>query len=145
MSDLLLKLKEDLKTYMRAKDALSLNAVRAVLAEISAREMKNIEISAEEIVRVVRSEIKKRKEAAETFLKAARADLVEKENFEITALKKYLPPEMTEAELSAKIKEIVNASADKTFGPVMKKVLAELQGLADGKTVSELLKKILGA
>jgi uncharacterized protein YqeY len=141
---LIARLKEDLKTYMRAKDMLSLNVVRGVLNEISVREMKNIKISAEEITKVLRSEVKKRKEAIENFSKAAREDLVQKENFEIKVLQKYLPPEMTDEELNAKIKKIVNSSVDKTFGPLVKKVLSELGGVADGKKVSELLKKILG-
>ena len=55
------KLKEDLKTYMKAKDMVSLNTVRGILNEINIREMKNIKINEEEIIKVLRSEAKKKK------------------------------------------------------------------------------------
>ncbi|MCL1972254.1 MAG: GatB/YqeY domain-containing protein [Endomicrobia bacterium] len=138
------KLKEDLKTYMRAKDMISLNVVRGILNEINIREMKNIEINDEEILKVLRSEIKKRKESIENFQKAARQDLIDKEEKEIKVVEQYLPAEMSEEALLAKVKEAADASADKNFGAVMKAAIAAVNGQADGKRISAAVKKVLG-
>jgi uncharacterized protein YqeY len=138
------KFKEDLKTYMRAKDMISLNVVRGILNEINIREMKNIEINDEEILKVLRSEIKKRKESIENFEKAERRDLVDKEAKEIKVIEQYLPAEMSEEALLAKVKEVADASADKSFGVVMKAAIAAVNGQADGKRISATVKKVLG-
>jgi hypothetical protein len=137
------KLKEDLKTYMKAKDMVSLNTVRAILNEINIREMKNIKITEEEIIKVLRSESKKRKESIETFEKAGRTDLIEKESKELKIIENYLPAEISDEELTAKIKEIVDKTEDKSFGSVMKASITALNGAADGKRISVILKQIL--
>ena len=137
------KLKEDLKTYMKAKDMISLNTVREILNEINIREMKNIKITEEEIIKVLRSEAKKRKESIETFQKAQRTDLIEKEEKELKIIEGYLPAEMSDAELTAKLKEVIASCSDKNFGTVMKASIAALNGAADGKRISAILKQIL--
>jgi len=137
------KLKEDLKTYMKAKDMVSLNTVRAILNEINIREMKNIKINEEEIIKVLRSEAKKRKESIETFQKAQRTDLIEKEQKELKIIEGYLPAEMTDEQLTEKLKEVVASCTDKSFGVVMKASIAALKGAADGKRISAILKQIL--
>lgn len=137
------RFKDDLKTYMRAKDMVSLNVVRGILNEINIREMKNIEINDEEILKVLRSEVKKRKESIENFEKAERKDLVEKEQTELKIIEQYLPAEMTDEQLMAKVKEAADASADKSFGVVMKAAIAAVNGQADGKRISAAVKKVL--
>ena len=137
------KLKEDLKTYMKAKDMVSLNTVRAILNEINIREMKNIKINEEEIIKVLRSEAKKRKESIETFQKAQRTDLIEKEEKELRIIEGYLPAEMSDEQLTEKLKEVIAACPDKNFGTVMKASIAALKGAADGKRISAILKQIL--
>ena len=137
------KLKEDLKIYMKARDMISLNTVRAILNEINIREMKNIKINEEEIIKVLRSEAKKRKEAIETFEKADRTDLIEKESKELKIIEGYLPEEISDEELIVKIKEIISKTEDKSFGSVMKSSIVALKGAADGKRISAILKQIL--
>jgi len=137
------KLKEDLKTYMKAKDMISLNTVRAILNEINIREMKNVKINEEEIIKVLRSEAKKRKESIETFQKAQRTDLIEKEEKELKIIEGYLPAEMSDEQLTEKLKEVIAACPDKNFGTVMKASVAALKGAADGKRISAILKQIL--
>lgn len=137
------KLKEDLKTYMKAKDMVSLNTVRAILNEINIREMKNIKITEEEIIKVLRSEAKKRKESIETFQKASRTDLIEKEEKELKIIEGYLPAEMSDEQLTAKLKEVIESCSDKSFGNVMKTSIAALKGAADGKRISAILKQLL--
>ena len=137
------KLKEDLKTYMKAKDMVSLNTIRGILNEINIREMKNIKINEEEVIKVLRSEAKKRKESIETFEKAGRTDLTEKETKELKIIEGYLPAEMSDEELTAKLKEVVASCEDKNFGTVMKASMAALKGAADGKRISAILKQLL--
>ena len=137
------RLKEDLHTYMKARDMISLNTVRAILNEINIREMKNVKINEEEIIKVLRSEAKKRKEAIETFEKADRTDLIEKESKELKIIESYLPEEISDEELIVKIKEIISKTEDKSFGSVMKSSIVALKGAADGKRISAILKQIL--
>ena len=137
------RLKEDLHTYMKARDMISLNTVRAILNEINIREMKNVKITEEEIIKVLRSEAKKRKEAIETFEKADRTDLIEKESKELKIIEGYLPEEISDEELIVKIKEIISKTEDKSFGSVMKSSIVALKGAADGKRISAILKQIL--
>ncbi|MCL2485864.1 MAG: GatB/YqeY domain-containing protein [Endomicrobia bacterium] len=141
---MLATLKEDLKKYMKARDMESLNVVRGILNEINIREMKNVQINDEEIVRVLRSEIKKRKEAIENFEKAARQDLVDKEQNEMKVIEQYLPAEMSDEQLLAKIKEAAAGLEDKSFGSVMKAAIAAVNGQADGKRISALVKEVIG-
>ncbi len=137
------KLKEDMKTYMKAKDMVSLNTVRGILNEINVRDLKGIKITEDEIIKVLRSEAKKRKESIETFQKAGRTDLTEKEEKELKIIEGYLPAEISDEELTAKLKEVVASCEDKSFGTVMKASIAALKGAADGKRISSILKQIL--
>ncbi|MDR2192116.1 MAG: GatB/YqeY domain-containing protein [Endomicrobium sp.] len=139
------RLREDLKIYMKSKDMEKLNVVRGVLNEINIRDMKGVKINDEEILRVCRSEIKKRKESIESFEKGNRADLADKEKREICVIERYLPAEISEEELIAKVKDAAQASEDKSFGAVMKASLAALNGAADGKRVSAAVKTVLTA
>ncbi|MDR3048975.1 MAG: GatB/YqeY domain-containing protein [Elusimicrobiota bacterium] len=138
------KLRTDLKTYMKAKDLDSLNVVRGILNEINIREMKNIEINNEEILKVLRSEVKKRKEAIENFTKAARQDLIDKESRELKLIETYLPAEISDDDLLKIVKKAADESADKSFGAVMKAAITAANGQADGKRISALVKQILG-
>ncbi|AKL97974.1 GatB/YqeY domain-containing protein [Endomicrobium proavitum] len=137
------KLKEDLKIYMKAQDIEKLNVVRGILNEINIRDMKNIKITDDEILKVLRSELKKRKESIESFEKGGRQDLIDKEKREIDVINKYLPSEITDDDLFAKVKAAADASADKSFGVVMKAAIAALNGAADGKRISAAVKKVL--
>ena len=94
-----------------------------------------------ELIRIL--EAKKRKESIETFEKAGRADLTEKEAKELKIIEGYLPAEISDEELTAKLKEVVASCEDKSFGVVMKASIAALKGAADGKRISAILKQIL--
>lgn len=137
------RLRDDLKVFMKSKDMESLNVIRGILNEISIREMKNIKITDEEIVKVFRSEIKKRKESIESFEKGGRQDLIDKESREIKVIEKYLPADITDAELIDLIKKTAENSADKSFGAVMKASIAAATGRADGKRISVLVKQVV--
>ena len=142
------KLNEDLKKYMKEKNTLALNTVRLVIAEIKNKEVeKNSEITDEEILQIIRKQIKMREDSIQQFRSANREDLAEKEAQELEILKNYLPEDLTDEELDkiiqGTIKEL-NASSKKDFGRVIKEVIQKVQGRADNKKISELISKKLG-
>ncbi|MDR1942314.1 MAG: GatB/YqeY domain-containing protein [Endomicrobium sp.] len=137
------KLKEDLKIYMKAQDLEKLNVIRGILNEINIRDMKGVKINDEEILKVFRSEIKKRKESIESFEKGGRQDLIDKEKREISVIEQYLPAELSDEDLIAKVKEAADASQDKSFGALMKAAIAAVNGQADGKRISAAVKTVL--
>lgn len=143
-TEIIKKLKSDLITYMKTQDIEKLNVIRSILNEINIRDMKNIKITNEEVLRVLRSEIKKRKESIESFEKGRRQDLVEKEQNEVKVIEKYLPAEMPDEELFNKVKTVADVSQDKSFGVVMKAAIVAINGAADGKRISAVVKKALG-
>ncbi|MGA1845874.1 GatB/YqeY domain-containing protein [Deferribacter abyssi] len=134
---------EDMKKFMKEKNEIALGAIRMLRAEIKNAEIeKKKELIDDEIIQVVQSAIKKRKDAVEQYEKAGRADLAEKEKKEIVVLAKYLPEQLTEEELKEIIKEEIDKleSKDKKyFGQVMKGVMAKVKGRADGKLVNKLV------
>ncbi|MDR1523450.1 MAG: GatB/YqeY domain-containing protein [Endomicrobium sp.] len=142
-TEMIKRLKSDLTAYMKAQDMDKLNVVRSILNEINIRDMKNIKITDEEVLKVLRGEIKKRKESIESFEKGGRQDLVEKEQNEVKVIEQYLPAEMSDEELFNKVKAVVDTSEDKSFGVVMKAAVVAVNGAADGKRISTAVKKAL--
>lgn len=142
-NEMIVRLKDDLKTYMKSQKMEELNVVRGILNEINIRAMKDIEINNEEIIKVLRSEVKKRKESIESFEKGGRQDLIAKEQREIDIVQQYLPAEISDEDLKAKVKEVFDSSEDKSFGAIMKASIAALGGQADGKRISAAVKFII--
>jgi hypothetical protein len=102
------------------------------------------EISDEDEIKVLKSELKQRQEALEQYRAGNRQDLVDSIQKEIDILKELLPAEMSEVEIEKIVREKIKTLEDKSFGSVMKAVMAELRGRADGKTVAQVVKKIVG-
>ena len=141
--EMIKRLKADLTIHMKAQDMEKLNVVRGILNEINMRNMKNIKINDEEVVKVLRSEVKKRKESIESFEKGRRQDLIEKEQREMTLIEQYLPAKISDEELFNKVEAVVNTLWDKNFGVVMKAATVAINGQADGKRISAAVKKAL--
>jgi hypothetical protein len=143
------RLDEDLKAAMRQKDPLRLNTIRGLKSAVKYREielMKTLDDAG--ILGVIASEIKRRRDAVEQYHAGGRQDLVEKEEAESRILHGYLPQQLSTAELEAKVDEViaqVGAKGPKDMGAVMKALLPQVQGRADGKAVSELVKQRLAA
>jgi len=100
----------------------------------------------EEIIEVVASEVKKRRDSIQSFEAGGRNDLVEKEKSELEFLKKYLPQELTEDEIIAIVKEAkekTNATGMKDIGIIMKEISPKTKGRADGNLVAKIVKEIL--
>jgi uncharacterized protein YqeY len=144
MSALLEKIKTDLNQALKAKKADEVSVLRFLLADLHNREIeKKGELSDEEVVAVIRKQVKQGKEAIEEFKKGERNDLAQKESHEIGILSKYLPQTLSADE----IKKVVEASILKTgaksaqdFGKVMGEVMKEVKGKADGTEVVRIVK-----
>jgi uncharacterized protein YqeY len=141
------KLDEDLKSAMRAKDSLRMNTVRGLKSAIKYREIELMKpLDDAGILGVVATEIKRRRDSVDQYRAGNRPDLADKEEAEIKILQEFLPQQLTPAEVEAKVTEViarVGAQGPKDMGAVMKALLPEVQGRADGKVVSELVKQRL--
>ena len=141
------KLDEDLKSAMRAKDSLRMNTVRALKSAVKYREIELMKpLDEAGILGVMATEIKRRRDSVEQYRAGNRPDLAEKEEAEIKILMDFLPQQLTPEEVEAKVAEViarVGAQGPKDMGTVMKALLPDVQGRADGKVVSELVKRRL--
>jgi uncharacterized protein len=141
------RLDEDLKSAMRAKDSLRMNTIRGLKSAVKYREIELMKpLDDAGILGVASTEIKRRRDSVEQYRAGNRPDLAEKEEAEILLLQDYLPQQLTAAELEAKVDEViarVGAKGPKDMGAVMKALLPDVQGRADGKVVSELVKQRL--
>jgi uncharacterized protein YqeY len=141
------KLDEDLKAAMRAKDSLRMNTVRGLKSAIKYREIELMKpLDDAGILGVVATEIKRRRDSVEQYKAGNRADLADKEEAELRILQEFLPQQLSQAELEAKVDQVigqVGAKGPKDMGAVMKALLPDVQGRADGKVVSELVKQRL--
>jgi hypothetical protein len=151
MNDLKDKIKEDLKEAMKKGGATKTSAIRMLLAAIHNKEIELIKKDAgltdEEIMDVIRSESKKRKDAIEGFEKGARAELAQQERDELKILESYLPPEISDEELFTEVKKAVSesgATGPADFGKVMKILSPILKGKASGSRIAAAVKNFLG-
>ena len=147
-----MNLKEDLlsdmKGALKAKDSLKLNTIRGMVSEIKNREIDlRREIEDDEVVSIIATQIKRRKEAAALFERGGRNDLYEKENKEMIILQEYLPEQVSEESLRNRIQELIvelGVVEMKDLGKVMKKVVPEFKGRADNGQIKNLVAKCLG-
>jgi len=141
----------DIKAAKLAKNKEELTALRSVKSLILLAETdkgSTGEISAEVEMKLLTKAAKQRKESAEIFLKEGRNDLAQKEQFELDVISRYLPKQLTEEEIAAELKKIieqVGAKGAQDMGKVMGTATRQLAGKADGKMISELVKKLLAS
>jgi uncharacterized protein YqeY len=140
---------EEIKSAMRAKDVLSLEALRAIKSELllvqTATGTKE-EISVSDEIKLLQKLVKTRKESARIFTEQNRMDLAEPELAQVAVIEKFLPAQATEAEVEAIITKIIadtGATGIASMGKVMGLASAQLGGTAEGKTISLLVKKLL--
>lgn len=143
------QLMADMKAAMKAKEEgkLALNTIRMARAHIRQAEIDNghADFNDDQVLAVLRKEMKQRKETLSEIESSGREDLVEQTKAEIDVLEKYLPAEMTPEAVEAAVKEIVDAMdpGQKNMGSVMKAVMAKLKGQADGKLINQIVRKLL--
>jgi uncharacterized protein YqeY len=142
--DLHERLNEAMKEAMKARDSLRLNAIRLIRTAIKNREIEERKpLADQEIIGVLSSLVKQRRESVQMYRDNNRPDLAEKEEQELAVVQEFLPAQLTEAEITALIEEAVaatGATSMKEMGQVMKIVSARTTGRADGRQVSEMVK-----
>ncbi|MCP4971406.1 MAG: GatB/YqeY domain-containing protein [Arcobacter sp.] len=142
------QLKDDLKTAMRAKEISKRDCIRAIntmIKQIEVDERK--ELTDSDIIKLIQKGIKQREEAVTQYKDASRDDLVQKEQEQIDIFQEYLPKQVSDEELEAGMKEViaeVNATSIKDMGKVMGQATKKFAGVADGKRINEMTKKLLG-
>lgn len=138
------RLDQDLKAAMREKAQLKLDTIRMLKSAIKYREIELMKpLDDAGVLSVIASEIKRRRDSVEQYRAGNRADLADKEDAEIALLQAYLPAQLSADELRAKVEEAVakvGAQGPKDMGAVMKALLPEVQGRAEGKAVSDMVK-----
>ena len=141
------RLMEDMKDSMKKGEQVRLSAIRMVRAGIKNKEIElGRELKDEDVVGVITSAIKQRKDSYTQFLNGNRMDLAEKEKKEIEALSIYLPEQIGEDEIKKRLKEIISetgAATSKDIGKVMKILMPELKGKADGNLVNRIAREML--
>jgi uncharacterized protein len=140
----------DIAAAMKARDASRLSALRMLKAAVMNKGVeKGRDLDDAEVLQVIASLVKQRRDSIEQFTKAGRTDLVEKETAELNVLQAYLPAGATPEEINAAVAEAIaetGASSPKDMGKVMKAVMPKLAGKnADGKAVNEAVRRTLGA
>lgn len=149
MSQLETKIQKDIMEAMKAKDAVRLGAVRSIksailLAKTSEGGSKELEDA--DIIKIIQKLAKQRRESADQYVAAGRNELADNELAEEKVLAEYLPKMLSEQEVEAKLKEIivqVGAAAPSDMGKVMGVATKALAGLADGKTISTIVRRLL--
>ncbi len=141
----------DIKKAMLAKNKEELEALRSIKSMILLAETEkgvSAEIAVDVENKLLMKAAKQRKESAEIFQKEGRQDLAQRENFQLEVISRYLPKQLSEVEISEALKEIiaqVGAKGPQDMGKVMGTATKSLAGKADGKLISELVKKLLTA
>jgi uncharacterized protein YqeY len=140
---------DEMKEAMRSGDSDRLSVVRLLRSTIKNKEIekgKGQKLTEEEILQVIASAVKQRKESIELFEKGGRQDLVEKEKKEMAILQSYLPQQISDEELRTKVKEAIvqsGASDVKQMGKVMKILVPQLVGRAEGDSISRMVRACL--
>ena len=137
-----------IKDAMRAKDKVVLDALRAVKSQILLlkTEAKGADVSADQEIAILQRMIKQRKDSYDQFTAQNRSDLAEVESAQTKVIEKFLPAQLSAEELEAEMKKIIaetGAESAKDLGKVMGIASKAFAGKSDGKSISEMAKKLL--
>ena len=139
---------EAIKTAMREKDRVALDSLRAVKSQILLlkTEARGAEVSPEQEIAILQRMIKQRRDSFEQFAAQGRNDLADVETAQIRVIEQFLPKQLTAGELEAEVGKIITATGAeslKDLGKVMGIASKALSGRSDGKSISEMVKKLL--
>ena len=137
------QLQEELITAMKAGDKPRMTGLRNIIGKLKASQIdKGESLSEEESLKILKSSSKQLKESVEQYQKGDRADLAEKELFELSLLEKYLPEQISEGKIRDAVINIIQSSGAESMqdmGKVMGMLMKELAGTADGKLVQQIV------
>ncbi|KLE09124.1 aspartyl-tRNA amidotransferase subunit B [Aliarcobacter butzleri L355] len=141
------QLNEDLKTAMREKNVVKRDSIRAINTMIKQIEVDERRVLDDaEVIKLIQRGIKQREEAIAQYSAASRDDLVQKEQEQVDVFMLYLPKQLTNEELESGMKEVISevgATTIKDMGKVMGVASKKFAGVADGKRINEMVKKLL--
>ena len=142
-SSLKRRINQDAKEALKSKDTLTLSVLRMLKSEIRYKEIeRGSELSDDDVISVLSTAIKKRKDSIQQFEKGGRDDLASKEKEELAVVIKYMPEQVSEEELSQIISQAISeegATGASDLGKVMKLVMPKVRGRADGKKVNQMV------
>jgi len=143
------QINNDLKEAMKSGDRFRTQTLRSLKSAIKYAEIEaGNELDDQSLLAVIAKEAKQRRDSIAEFEKGGRDDLVESESTELAILESYLPEQMSEDEIRTKAQTVIDelGIADmKGMGQVMKKLMAELKGQADGKVVNQIVRELLSS
>ncbi len=139
------KILEDYKIALKQKDTIKTSILNFLRSEVSYYRIdkKKDKLDDQDVISVIKKQVKSHQDSIEQFEKGNRPDLAEKEKKELEILKTYLPQELSEAELRGIVEEVLSSIPNATvkeMGKVMKEVMAKSGGRADGKLISDLVR-----
>lgn len=141
-------IEKDVITAMKAKDSAKVSTLRMLKSAVGNHLIQSKKDKAEdaEVLGIIAKQAKQRRESIESFAKAGRKDLADKEKAELLILEDYLPKQLTDEELKAEVQKAIASSDAKgpaDMGKLMKALMPAIQGKADGKRVQDVVKAIL--
>ncbi|HRV92113.1 MAG TPA: GatB/YqeY domain-containing protein [Anaerolineae bacterium] len=141
------QINSDLKTAMKSGQKELVATLRSLKSAIKYAEIEaGGELNDEATIGVLSKQAKQRRDSITEFEKAGRSDLVAQETAELQIIETYLPAQLSEEEIRAKVQAVIttlNVTDTKGMGQVMKQVMADLKGQADGKTVNQIVRQLL--
>ncbi|MFK7049355.1 MULTISPECIES: GatB/YqeY domain-containing protein [Flavobacterium] len=143
------KIMDEMKNAMKAKDSVALEALRAIKSAILLAQTESgakEEISADDEIKLLQRLVKQRKDSAAIYIEQNRSDLAEPELAQVAVIEKFLPAQLSEEEVETAVAEIIaegGFSGMAAMGQVMGQASKVLAGQADGKTISNIVKKLL--
>jgi uncharacterized protein YqeY len=147
MGELTERIRTELTAAMKARDAERLSTLRMLQSAFKYQQIESgHELSDEEAMSVIRKAVKQRQDSIEQYTKGNRPELAAKEQREMELLRTWLPPELTDEEIEAGVREIVastGAQSKKDMGKVMKEASARYKGRVDGKKIQEIVSRLL--
>jgi len=142
------RIQDDLKAAMKAGDTRRREALRLLTAAFKQAEVdRRVTLSDEDVIDLLVTEAKKRRESIDEMTRAGREALAEQEQFELAVIESYLPRQLDEAEIERIVEDAIaetGATSARDIGQVMRVVMPKVRGQADGKLVNEIVRRRLG-
>jgi len=137
----------DMNKALKNKEKIRLSTLRMIRAAIKNAEIsKKDKLTDDEIIAILKNNLRKTEESLDIFIKGERPDLIDKAKKEIEIIKSYLPEQLSEKEIIKIAKEIIiknNFKNIKDLGPAMREIMSQLKGKADGKLVNKIVRDLL--
>ena len=138
---------QELKAATKARDAVGKNALRMLRAAVKNREVElRTELDDQEVLRVIRTQVKQHRDSIRQFREAGRSDLAKKEEQELTILMSFMPEQLSEEAIGRMVTQVIaelGAKDMRDMGKVMKALMAKLANSANGKVVNKIVRKQL--